>query len=30
MSKLTRDDLYSLEKYAATRPEFRARVIAHK
>jgi hypothetical protein len=30
MSKLTRDDLYSLEKYAATRPEFRARVIEHK
>ncbi|MGA9665476.1 MAG: DUF3501 family protein [Gallionella sp.] len=30
MSKLTRDDLYSLEKYAATRTEFRARVMAHK
>ena len=30
MGKLTRDDLYSLEKYAAIRPEFRARVIEHK
>ena len=30
MSKLTRDDLYSLEKYSSVRPEFRARVIAHK
>lgn len=30
VGKLTRDDLYSLEKYAAIRPEFRARVIAHK
>ncbi len=30
MSKLTRDDLYSLEKYAAIRPDFRARVMAHK
>ena len=30
MRKLTRDDLYSLEKYAATRQEFRARVIEHK
>lgn len=30
MSKLTRDDLYSLEKYAAIRPEFRARVMEHK
>jgi hypothetical protein len=27
---LTRDDLYSLEAYARVRPEFRARVIAHK
>lgn len=30
MKKLTRDDLYTLEKYAEVRPEFRARVIAHK
>jgi hypothetical protein len=30
MSKLTRDDLFSLEKYAEMRPEFRARVMAHK
>lgn len=30
MNKLTREDLYSLEKYAEIRPEFRARVIAHK
>ena len=30
MSKLTRDDLFSLEKYAEVRPEFRARVMAHK
>jgi len=30
MPKLTRADLYSLEKYAEIRPEFRARVIAHK
>jgi hypothetical protein len=30
MEKLTRDDLYSLEKYAEIRPEFRARVMAHK
>jgi len=30
MDKLTRDDLYSLEKYAEVRPDFRARVIAHK
>ena len=28
--QLTRDDLYSLEKYAQIRPEFRARVMAHK
>jgi len=30
MEKLTRSDLYSLEQYAEARPEFRARVIAHK
>ena len=30
MDKLTRDDLYSLEQYAERRPEFRARVMAHK
>lgn len=30
MPKLTREALYSLEKYAEIRPEFRARVIAHK
>jgi hypothetical protein len=30
MDKLTRSDLYSLEQYAEQRPEFRARVIAHK
>ncbi len=30
MSKLTREDLYSLEKYAAVRAEFRARVMQHK
>jgi hypothetical protein len=30
MNKLTREDLYSLEKYAEVRPEFRARVMAHK
>lgn len=30
MPKLTREDLYSLEKYAEVRPDFRARVIAHK
>lgn len=30
MSKLTRDDLYSLEKYSAIRPEFRAKVMEHK
>jgi hypothetical protein len=28
--RLSRDDLYSLEAYARIRPEFRARVIAHK
>jgi hypothetical protein len=27
---LTHENLYSLEKYARVRPEFRARVIAHK
>lgn len=30
MSKLTRTDLLSLERYAIERPAFRARVIAHK
>jgi hypothetical protein len=30
MNKLTREDLFSLEKYAELRPEFRARVMAHK
>lgn len=30
MKKLTRDDLYSLEKYAEVRPGFRAQVMAHK
>jgi hypothetical protein len=30
MEKLTRGDLYSLEKYAELRSEFRARVMAHK
>ncbi len=30
MSKLTRDDLYSLEKYAAMRQSFRASVMEHK
>jgi hypothetical protein len=30
MRKLTRDDLFSLEKYAEIRPDFRAGVIAHK
>jgi hypothetical protein len=29
-AKLTRDDLYSLEKYAELRPTFRAEVRAHK
>lgn len=28
--QLTRDDLFSLERYAQVRPEFRARVMAHK
>ena len=30
MEKLTHDKLFSLEQYARARPEFRARVIAHK
>lgn len=30
MNKLTRTDLYSLEEYAAMRPEFRAKIMAHK
>ncbi len=30
MQKLTREDLFSLEKYAEVRPEFRERVLAHK
>ncbi len=30
MQKLTRDKLYSLEKYAEVRNDFRAKVIAHK
>jgi hypothetical protein len=30
MQHLTRDDLYSLEKYAELRSEFRNRVMAHK
>jgi hypothetical protein len=30
MEKLTRSDLYSLERYAELRPSFRARVMAHK
>lgn len=30
MQKLTRDDLYSLEKYAEIRNEYRAKVIQHK
>ncbi|MCB1735133.1 MAG: DUF3501 family protein [Gammaproteobacteria bacterium] len=30
MQKLTRDDLYSLEKYSAIRKDFRAEVMAHK
>ena len=29
-AKLTREDLYSLEKYAEVRSEFRAKVLAHK
>src|SRR5512139_2312849 len=30
MSHLSHKDLYSLEEYSRVRPEFRARVIAHK
>jgi hypothetical protein len=30
MQKLTRDDLYSLERYDEIRPRFRAEVMAHK
>jgi len=30
MQKLTRNDLYALERYAQERSEFRARVLAHK
>ena len=30
MSKLTRDDLYPLEKYAEIRPDFRQQVMEHK
>ncbi len=30
MKKLTRDDLYSLEKYAEIRADFRAQVMEHK
>lgn len=30
MSKLTRDNLYSLEKYSTIRSEFRAKVMEHK
>ena len=30
MDKLTRSDLYGLEEYARIRPEFRAKVMAHK
>lgn len=30
MDKLTREDLYSLEKYAELRPQFRADVMKHK
>lgn len=30
MKQLTRDDLYSLEKYAAIKTDFRARVMEHK
>jgi hypothetical protein len=30
MSKLTHEDLYGLEEYARIRPEFRAKVMAHK
>lgn len=30
MNKLSRSDLYPLEKYAEMRPDFRAKVMAHK
>jgi hypothetical protein len=30
MEKLRREDLYSLEKYAEIRPQFRERIMAHK
>lgn len=30
MSKLTRDDLFSLEEYSRLRPEYRAKVMEHK
>lgn len=30
MNKLTHEDLYGLEEYARIRPEFRAKVMAHK
>jgi hypothetical protein len=30
MKKLTREDLYNLEKYAEIRPQFRTRIIDHK
>ena len=30
MSHLSREDLYSLEEYSQIRPDFRARVMAHK
>ena len=30
MTVITRDELYSLEEYAALRPEFREKVMAHK
>jgi hypothetical protein len=30
MTKLRHEDLYSLEEYARVRPQFRAKVIAHK
>jgi len=30
MGKLSREDLYSLEKYAEVRPDYRAKVMAHK
>ena len=30
MQQLTRENLYNLEKYAEIRPEFRAKIIAHK